>query len=88
MGPDDAFAFAVGSALASMYSTMLQHETDSIGKRQQKIDSVTRLVSLFTVSAIIVHSYAEEIRHHNIYYVLGVLGFMTYKMSLMHSMKS
>ena len=86
LGPTDAYAFAVGVGLASMYNIMLQLETDNIGKPRQKIDSATRLVTLFSVSSIIINHYSTSIQHHNMYYIAGFLGFLTYKMSIMRSM--
>lgn len=86
LGPSDAFAYLLGTILAAMYHTLLQYQVDTMGTPRVKIDSATRLASFAVVSGIMVQHFAEEIQHHSLYYILALLGFMSYKISLMSVM--
>ena len=97
--PSDAFAFAIGSVMASMYNVMLQAEMDSIGKNKDEmklfVDTGTgsgtgtmiRLGILAVSATLVVQYYSENIQEHHMYYILGLLGFMSYKLSFMRSIK-
>ena len=52
------------------------------------MDSATRLATLTVVTAAIVNYYADVIRHHNVYYIMGFLGFMSYKISVVREMSN
>jgi len=89
LGPSDGLAFGTGAVLAIMYNTMLQKDTDTIGSTSKlTVERTTRMLFVTVFMATIIHCYADEIRQHNIYYILGVLGFLSHKMAILRSGKS
>ena len=86
LGPPDGVAFGIGSTLAMVYHYMLQKETDRIGQSNKlSVDKTMRLLILSGILIAILDQFSEQIQQHNSYYILGLLGFMSYKMALFRS---
>jgi hypothetical protein len=87
LGMDKALAYAMGGSLGLMYSAMLHYEMDHIGannhNHNNKVNGVTRFATLALTAGAIVRFWSAQIQEDNLYYVLGVLGFLSYKMSIM-----
>lgn len=87
LGPDKAFAYLLGASIALTYSYMLQNEMDNIGTKKKFMSTGARLGTLTILSMLIVQYFSEQIQTENLYYIVGVLGFMSYKMSIARMIK-
>lgn len=83
LGLSKALAFSFGTLLSMSYFQMLQFEVDNIGNTSQFVTTTTRLATLFGVAGFIVAQYHDQIVADNSYFIIGFLGFLTYKISIM-----
>jgi hypothetical protein len=86
VGQDQAFAYASGGGLALVYAFLLQWEIDAIGRSlsTQVVASfsLVRLAGIFGLAAAIVTTHHEHIKSNNSIFIFGLLGFMSYKVSI------
>jgi hypothetical protein len=85
MGPEKTLAFAMGGGLALAYANMLQAEVDTFSTKAGFINSATRLTTLFLLAAAPTLAYAEQIQNDADLFVMGLIGFMMFKLSLYRS---
>lgn len=83
LGLPKALAFSLGALLSMSYFQMLQYEVDRIGEKHSFLPSVARLAVLFATAGAIVAHYHNDIIQDNSYFIIGFLGFITYKISIM-----
>lgn len=83
LGPERASAFVVGTLFSHMYHQMLVAEVDAISIEQaQFVSSTTRLAALSILAGVAIHHFHDAIAMDSVLYVMGLLGFVSYKLSL------
>lgn len=87
LGVDKAFAYATGGGFALFYLAMLQYEVDVLGKRRNVSFSVVRMAILFGLSAATISQYHEQIKEDDSYFILALIGFMSFKTSILRLIK-
>lgn len=87
LGPKQAAAFGLGSALAAMYAYLLEQEVDTIGTSRRAVGMVARMIVLSGSAAAAVKYWDAEIQADNGLFLLGLLGFMVFKASLVRLLK-
>ncbi len=86
LGVDKSLAFFMGSMLAIMYMEMLYYEIDHIGKPSSIfINSMTRLATISALACAIIQQQSHSMPHQDLYFMLGVLGFLSFKLSVLRS---
>lgn len=86
LGVDKSLAFFMGSMLAMMYMEMLYFEIDHIGKPSSIfVNSLTRLATISALACAIIQQQSHSMQHHDSYFMLGVLGFLSFKLSILRS---
>lgn len=89
LGPSKAVVFSIGSILAMVYVQLLQYEMDRFGKRNQGVvmNTTARLALLFSVATALVVNHHDAIMQDNSEFIIGLLGFVMYKLSMIRLIK-
>lgn len=87
LGKERAFAFFIGSTMAIVYAYLLENEIDAIGTQRALVNTTSRMIFLFSASAALAKAYQDNISHDNSLFLLGLLGFMVYKASIVRLIK-
>jgi hypothetical protein len=82
LGPDKGLAFAIGGAIAVVYMAMLQQQVDGIGTRTIVLNGAARMTTLSFIIGSVLSVYSDAIHKDSSYYIIGLLGFMCYKLAL------
>lgn len=85
LGLQKALVFSIGGFLAMVYVQLLQYEVDRLGTKNSAIvmNATIRLAILFSVATGLVARHHDEIVQDNSEFIIGLLGFVMYKISLM-----
>jgi len=87
LGAEKAAAFGIGSGLAFLYAFLLEAEMDKLGTGKSGVNVASRLLTIFGMSVGVVKAFETEIRQDNALFVLGLVGFLTFKASVIKLMK-
>jgi len=82
---EKGYAFALGGSLGYIYVKLLEMGIDNIGKKpiQSITDQILRLGSVFILSSSIVLKYQKEIAEDKVVFIIGLLGFMMYRLAFL-----
>lgn len=86
IGAEKALAYTVGGGLSLLYLAMLQYEMDVIGKQNVSF-AVVRLASVFGIAAALVTHFRDQVHNDESYFILALIGFMSFKASVMRLIK-
>lgn len=82
---EKGYAFALGGSLGYIYVKLLEMGIDNIGEKPMLTiaDQVLRLGSVFVLSSSIVLKYQKEIAEDKLFFIIGLLGFMMYRLAFL-----
>lgn len=82
---EKGYAFALGGSLGYIYVKLLEMGIDNIGKKPllSIADQVLRLGCVFVLSSSIVLKYQKEIAEDKLFFIIGLLGFMMYRLAFL-----
>lgn len=82
---EKGYAFALGGSLGYIYVKLLEMGIDNVGKKPllSIADQILRLGSVFILSSSIVLKYQKEIAEDKLFFIIGLLGFMMYRLAFL-----
>jgi len=79
---EKGYSFALGGSLGYIYISLLELGVDRIASKQIAfIDQTTRLGIMFILAASIISKYHDKIYDDKMYFIIGLLGFMTHRIA-------
>jgi len=84
---DYGYSFFIGGNLGLIYINLLEYNIDNIEKQKLSLinNGILRLLIIFILSTFIITKYNTNILEDHILLLIGIIGFMMYKIALIYS---